>query len=221
MEGTVSVPAIEQLKKDKIAAQQTKIDEYQEKLKRFRREADEFKQSGDNAGFNRANNSLASAQKTLAAIEKSKEMLENHKPNTSDVYVFSDKEESVDQALNFVGEGGLTIKAQPTTIFKMNGVTYIGGVVAEDGGFRDVYVPYDKNNKGILGVNKEKLVAKFDKIGFKTIEEEAASKKTEGVKPAAAKAAPKKAAPKVGTIKDGYKFIGGEPSNPKNWEKIK
>jgi hypothetical protein len=31
----------------------------------------------------------------------------------------------------------------------------------------------------------------------------------------------KKPAPKVGTIKDGYKFIGGEPSNPKNWEKIK
>lgn len=176
MEGAVSVPAIEQLKQDKIAAQQTKIDEYQEKIKRYKREADEFKKNKDNVRFDGANKLLAIAQKTLAEIEKTKEMIENHKPNTSDVYVFSDKEESVDQALNFVGEGGLTIKAQPTTIFKMNGVTYIGGVVAEDGGFRDVYVPYDKNNKGILGVNKEKLVAEFDKRGFKTIEDEAASK---------------------------------------------
>jgi hypothetical protein len=176
LEGTPDVPAIEQLKQDKIAAQQTKIDEYQNKINQYKRQADEASEKGDNDAAKRANNLLASAQKTLAEIEKSKEMLENHKPNTSDVYVFSDKEESVDQALNFVGEGGLTIKAQPTTIFKMNGVTYIGGVVAEDGGFRDVYVPYDKNNKGILGVNKEKLVAEFDKRGFKTIEEQAASK---------------------------------------------
>lgn len=176
LEGTPDVPAIEQLKQDKVAAQQTKIDEYQNKINQYKRQADEASKKGDNDAAKRANHSLAIAQTTLAAIEKTKEMIENHKPNTSDVYVFSDKEESVDQALNFVGEGGLTIKAQPTTIFKMNGLTYIGGVVAEDGGFRDVYVPYDKNNKGILGVNKEKLVAEFDKRGFKTIEDEAASK---------------------------------------------
>jgi hypothetical protein len=27
-------------------------------------------------------------------------------------------------------------------------------------------------------------------------------------------------APKVGTVMDGYKFKGGDPSDPKNWEEV-
>jgi hypothetical protein len=27
--------------------------------------------------------------------------------------------------------------------------------------------------------------------------------------------------PKVGAIDDGYRFKGGDPKNPKNWEKVR
>jgi hypothetical protein len=37
--------------------------------------------------------------------------------------------------------------------------------------------------------------------------------------PAAAAPAPTKGAPKVGTVEQGYEFMGGDPSNPKNWKK--
>jgi len=36
--------------------------------------------------------------------------------------------------------------------------------------------------------------------------------------PQPAAAAPKKAPPAVGTVKDGYRFLGGDPGNPKNWQ---
>lgn len=162
MEGAVSVPAIEQLKRDKIAALQLKIDDGKETVKRYRRQgAAKAVETGENA---------------LKKMEETIEVIKNHKPNTSDVYVFSDKEQTLDPFINLYGDDKLPIKLHPTTIFKMNGVAYLGGVVNEEGVLVDKYVPYNTNNKGIFGVNKEKLLAEFDKKGFKTIEEQAASK---------------------------------------------
>lgn len=39
--------------------------------------------------------------------------------------------------------------------------------------------------------------------------------------PASASPAPTKAAPTKGTVEQGYEFLGGDPSNPKSWKKVK
>jgi hypothetical protein len=185
LEGSVTVPAFEQLRLDKIAEQQAKIDEYTQNIKKYKRKADDYESSGDKASAERERRLAAVAQKTITEIEKTKSLLERHEPNIKDVYIFSSQEEKVDAALNFSGEGETTVKMQPTGIFKMNGVTYIGGI-SKDG--KDIYVPYNQNNKAVLEVNKGRLLEKIQEKGFKTPEElDGEKKKQGGAKPATQK----------------------------------
>ena len=62
----------------------------------------------------------------------------------------------------------------------------------------------------------EKLAKEIDSYNIRKLEIQERIIGNRGVEPSAAY----KSAPKVGTVQDGYKFKGGEPSNPSSWEKV-
>lgn len=189
-------PPLEQLRRNQIGDLDEKIQNAKDELNLLKNRA---RGATGEVKTEEVKNAAAKAKEqseSIAKWEQEKKNVENKKYDVNDYYIFSTKTEAIDNELNFYIEGKPSIAVKPTSIFREGGKTYIGGLVKEEGEMKDVLYPYDENNRGVLKTNKPELVVKLDKLGFKTNEDEAASKKS-GKTATAPKAAAKNVLDKI------------------------
>ncbi len=195
IEGSVP-PPLEQLRRNQIGDLDEKIQNAKDELNLLKNRARGATGEVKTEEVKKAAAKAKEQSESIAKWEQEKKNVENKKYDVNDYYIFSTKTEAIDNELNFYIEGKPSIAVKPTSIFREGGKTYIGGLVKEDGEMKDVLYPYDENNRGVLETNKPELVVKLDKLGFKTNEDEAASKKS-GKTATAPKAAAKNVLDKI------------------------
>lgn len=209
--GSVTIEPVKDftpLDKEGIKRAEQQTSELKNSVKKAEEIAAKYKSNPSSPAYQNAKKSLDASRKALLDLEE-----ENLKRKEG-FLMFSNKKAVDDAFIDINNDGKLMYRV-------------VGFEPNTNGGYTVLGVERVKTDEG--KVDKIKNMPLTESVYKKIIAENPDADKVMnelGVKPSAKVAAPKKeavkvkAAPKVGTIQSGYKFIGGDPANPKNWKKI-
>lgn len=210
-------PALEQERLNRIKA----IDDQIEKVQKGMRQQEQVWE-----GEEGSKPPISGYQKEIERLNKEKENIQQEELKFDNYFLISETPKSEEAEFIFKKDK-TSVSLNPSYVYSVDGQYFIGGTQKlKDGKVKDVSVPYNETNYRKLAQENPNAMKKlkgegvpyFDENGNMQQDKKKKASSEQAAEPAAKKT--KYVPPKKGDVVDGYKFLGGDDTNPDNWKKI-